>query len=523
MRPKPLHVLIVEDSEADAALLIRELRRGGYDPVYERVDSAEAMSAALDRRTWDLVLCDYRLPGFSAPAAVAIVTGKGVDVPVIVVSGTVGEETAVEAMRAGAHDFMTKDKLARLAPAIGRELREAAFRAERKKADEEREKMELQMRAAQRMETVGRLAGGVAHDFNNLLTVIQGYARFLHDDFREGDPAREDTDAILNAAERAARLTSQLLAFSRRQVQELRVVNLNEMVAELDKMLRRLIAEDIELVTKLSPDLGRVKVDITQMEQVLMNLVVNARDAMSGGGKLTIETSEAQLEETYGAAKNVEVPPGHYVMLAVTDTGTGMDKETQSQIFEPFFTTKEKSKGTGLGLSTVYGIVKQSGGYIWVYSEPGQGTTFKIYLPLVEEEATREASSRPAADLRGSETILVVEDDEPVRKVAVRILQRHGYQVLEAGNGGDALLLCEQHDGPIHLTLTDIVMPQMSGRELAKRLAAVRPEMRVIFSSGYTDNAVAHHGVLDEGTVFLQKPFSSDALVRKVREILDKG
>ena len=388
----------------------------------------------------------------------------------------------------------------------------------------ERRDLERQMRAAQRMEAVGRLAGGIAHDFNNLLTVIQGYARFLHDDFREGDPAREDTDAILNAAERAARLTGQLLAFSRKQIQELRVVDLNETVAELDKLLRRLIGEDIDLVTKLSPDLGRAKVDVTQIEQVLMNLVVNARDAMSGGGKLTIETANAQLEETYGAAKNVEVPPGQYVMLAVTDTGTGMDKETQSQIFEPFFTTKEKGKGTGLGLSTVYGIVKQSGGYIWVYSELGQGTTFKMYLPRVGEEVKLAASlHRAVGELRGKETILLVEDDEPVRKVAARILRRHGYRVLQAGNGGDALLLCERHEGPIHLMLTDVVMPQMSGRELAKRLAAVRPDMRVIFSSGYTDNAVAHRGVFDEGTVFVQKPFSPNALLRKVRETLDKG
>jgi PAS domain S-box-containing protein len=395
---------------------------------------------------------------------------------------------------------------------------------ERRGAEVERENMEQQMRAAQRMEAVGRLAGGVAHDFNNVLTVIQSYAGFLRSELRDGDPMRDDLDVIVDAAERAARLTAQLLAFSRKQVQQLAVADLNQVVGEVDKMLRRLIGEDIDLVANLRPDLWHVKVDLTQVEQILMNLAVNARDAMPDGGKLTIETANVELDAAYGAAKNAQIPPGDYVMLAVTDTGIGMDAATRAEIFEPFFTTKPLGKGTGLGLSTVYGIVKQSGGYIWVYSEPGAGSSFKIYLPRIEGEPLSMKIRRAnAIDPRGDETILIVEDEDAVRRAVARVLTGLGYDVLEAADGREALAICEQRRGDIHVMVTDIVMPQLNGRELADRAAACQPDMRVLYMSGYTDSAIVHHGRLEAGMAFLQKPFTPDVLARKVRQMLDAG
>jgi len=384
----------------------------------------------------------------------------------------------------------------------------------------ERKQLELQLLHAQKMEAVGRLAGGVAHDFNNLLTIINGYSEMMLDDLEAQDPKRSNLQEIKKAGERAAALTRQLLAFSRQQVLEPRVLDLNAAVADMDKMLRRLIGEDIDLVTSHGAELGQVKADPGQIEQVIMNLAVNARDAMPKGGKLTIETSNVDLDENY-SQRHVQVAPGSFVMVAVTDTGCGMDQETQAKIFEPFFTTKEIGKGTGLGLATVYGIVKQSGGFIWVYSEIGRGTTFKIYLPRVQEvPATVEPSiARPAPD-RGSETILVVEDEESLRTLVRTVLRANGYLVLEASRGEEALQICKHQDGIIHLMLTDMVMPQMSGRELATRVARVRPETKVLFMSGYTDNAVVHQGGLDEGTPFIQKPFTPDTLTRKVREVL---
>jgi hypothetical protein len=386
-------------------------------------------------------------------------------------------------------------------------------------------KLEAQMRAAQRMESIGRLAGGVAHDFNNLLTVIQSYGSFVREQFRPEDPAHADVQMILDAATRATKLTSQLLAFSRRQVQELRVVKLNDIVAEIETMLRRLIGEDIALVTALEPSLRPVEVDPSFMEQVLVNLAVNARDAMPRGGRLTIGTSNVEIDESSRLGQHgFDVPAGHYVKLAVTDTGNGIDPAIQQSIFEPFFTTKSKDKGTGLGLSTVFGIVKQSAGYIWVDSEPGHGATFEVYLPAVAGAAGRlPGPDRPPASVRGgAETILVVEDERMVRKAVCRILSGHGYRVLEAGHGGDALLLAETHPGAIDLMLSDIIMPGIGGKELSTRVLAHHPAMKVIFMSGYSDESIVDRGVLAPGTHFLQKPFPSQTVLTKVREVLDQ-
>ncbi len=393
---------------------------------------------------------------------------------------------------------------------------------ERKRAEEDQRTLELQFRTAQKMEAVGRLAGGVAHDFNNLLAVILAYGGFARDALSEGNPTRGDVEQILGAGRRAASLTRQLLAFSRKQVLEPMVLDLNRVAADLQKMLNRLIGEDIRLVQLLAPDIGRVRADPGQLEQVIMNLVVNARDAMPDGGRLTIETANVEIEEAY-AGRHEAVPPGSYVQLAISDTGCGMDERTMEKLFEPFFTTKEKGKGTGLGLSTVYGIVKQSGGKIAVHSEPGKGTTFNVYLPRVHDEPSpMEAHRDREVPPVGNETILVVEDETAVRELAARMLRAAGFAVLTAENGDEALLASGHHQGEIHLLLTDVVMPGMSGRLLAERLAELRPGVRVLYMSGYTDDAIIHHGVLKPGTRFIGKPFSAAELARRVRDSLDE-
>jgi two-component system, cell cycle sensor histidine kinase and response regulator CckA len=385
----------------------------------------------------------------------------------------------------------------------------------------ERRRLEGQFRQAQKMEAVGQLAGGVAHDFNNLLTVILGYTDMLAAKLDPESLELRDLDEIRKAGQRAATLTRQLLAFSRRQVLERKVLDVNTLTLHTENMLRRLIGEDVQIVTVLDPALRRVFADAGQLEQVIMNLAVNARDAMPRGGKLTIETANVELDEVY-ARQHGPVKAGSYVMIAVSDTGVGMNSDTLAHMFEPFFTTKERGKGTGLGLATVYGIVKQSGGYIWVYSEVGKGTTFKTYLPLVEEgeDAATVPAVEPAAALAGSETVLLVEDEESVRSLSRSILKRYGYTVLEAGSGKDGLDVARNYPLPIHLLLTDVVMPEMGGTDLASRLETLRPGVRVLYMSGYTDDAVFRHGLLEKGRVFLQKPFTPENLARKVREAL---
>jgi PAS domain S-box-containing protein len=385
----------------------------------------------------------------------------------------------------------------------------------------ERVALEERLRQSQKMEAVGRLAGGVAHDFNNLLTVILGYSQILSESLPAGSRLADSTVQIKSAADRASGITRQLLAFSRKQVLSPRVISLNDIVLNLDSLLRRLIGEDIEVLTVPSNDLGSVKADPGQIEQVIMNLALNARDAMPRGGKLTLETSNAQLDESY-AQRHQPAEPGRYVMLAVTDTGHGMSPETQARIFEPFYTTKEVGKGTGLGLSMVYGIVKQSGGYIWVYSEPDRGTTFKIYLPRVDQPAEGTgADNRTKSVQRGTETILLVEDDPQLLQLSSSVLVHCGYKLLVAGSPEEGIEICKANHRDIRLLVTDVVMPRMNGRQLAEQIQKVSPHVKVLYISGYTSNAIVHYGVLDPGLWFLPKPFTLSALVAKVREVLD--
>ena len=761
-----LRLLLVEDNPNDAELLLRELRRAGFDPVWERVDSEQAYVDSLSPDI-EIILSDYSMPQFDGLRALKLMQEHDLEIPFIVVSGAIGEEVAVEAMRSGANDYLMKGNLAKLGPTIKRELNEAENRRARRRAEAalresedrhrdliehsrdlicthdltgrilsvnqtaaellgydqetllnknikeilfsgsenefdnyiaelrktgsaqgtmpvqtrvgerrvwdysntlrtegvpvpivrtmahdvteqsqaesalrenqarlagivnsamdaiisvdseqkivlfnaaaerilgcpateaigqsidrfipqrfreqhtkhirnfgetgvtlrsmhsfaeltalradseqfpieasisqievagkklftvilrditERKQLEEQFRQSQKMEAIGRLAGGVAHDFNNMLTAIIGYSQLVQAQLDDASPLRHDIEEIEKAGHRAAGLTAQLLAFSRKQVLQPRVLDLNEVISDVDKMLRRLIGEDIDLVTIATPDLGHVKADPGQVEQILLNLALNSRDAMPRGGKLTIETANIDLDEVY-ATSHADVAPGPYVMLAVSDTGHGLDAETQSHIFEPFFTTKVLGKGTGLGLSTVFGIVKQSGGHVWVYSEPGHGAAFKVYFPRVDEPADAAAPTKSVESLYGSENILVVEDDEAVRNVSRLALEKYGYTVLQAERGTQALKAFGPLATAIDLVVTDVIMAGMSGPGLVVRLQKLHPDVKVLYVSGYTEEATIHHGVLTEGIAFLQKPFTPDGLVRKVRQLLDK-
>jgi len=753
-----LRILIVDDSPEDADLIIRQLQQE-FSPSYERVETAEAMGEALDRGGWHLVISDYIMPEFCGLAALQLLRGRGLDIPFIMISGQMGEDVAVEAMRAGAQDYLIKDNLSRLAPAVRRELKDAVVRHERSLAEDaltatdarfqslveqslvgifmlqddvftyvnpkfgqifgyhpdeltgsktlldlvarddqirvitqflrplqeqsrslhfyfrgrrsdsasidlevngtrtqlngkpaiigsllditernraeeqlsklwqaveqspvsvvitdlrgrieyvnprftevsgyseaelvgqnprilksgamdrdfyqnlwqtissgrewhgelhnkkksgelfwesgsisavknsegrithfvavkedvtERKQSFDQLRQVQKMEAIGQLAGGIAHDFNNLLTIINGYSTLLIRGLESGSPMRKEAEQILRAGERAAELTRQLLSFSRRQILEPKVLNINIQVQSVEKMLRRLIGEHIELVTHLSEDIGFIKIDPGQVEQIIMNLVVNARDASETGGEITIETGNCDLDEIFSLQHPGSVA-GSYVKIAVRDRGFGMTDEVKRRLFEPFFTTKEMGRGTGLGLATVYGIVKQSGGYIDVISEPDQGASFNIYLPRVFQPA--DALKRQAAEepLQGSQTILVVEDEPGVLNLVVYTLRKRGFCVLETTDPEQGVILFEEHQEEIDMLLTDVVMPFMSGPALAELLIGKKPQLKVLFMSGHTDNKVSFEKILEQGVPFLPKPFTSDTLIKKVRETL---
>jgi len=516
---KRLRVLMVEDNENDAVLSLLELRRAGYTVESKRVDTRGDLIAAIDEAPWDLVLSDFSMPQFSAPEAFRVARENGCDAPFIIVSGTVGEDVAVDAMRAGVSDYVLKGALTRLAPAVERELREAALRAERRKMEERLALSDRMLQQSQKMEAVGRLAAGVAHDFNNILSVILSYSDMLLADQVPAERVKEDIQEIHQAALRATDLTRQLLTFSRQQAVAPRALNMNDTVASLDRMLRRLVGELVEVRSILASDLGTVKADPGQIEQVILNLVVNARDAMPKGGRVTIETANVELDEAY-AASHPHAKAGPHVMLSVTDTGTGMSRETQTKVFEPFFTTKEKGKGTGLGLAMVFGIVRQSGGTIWLHSEVGHGTTFKIFLPRsddpVAEPVVNSTTPRAAA---AAETMLVVEDEPSVRQVLINILRRLGYRVLAAESPEHAVELCRAPE-EIHLVISDVMMPQKSGPELVAELKRIRPAMKTLFISGYTDAAIVPPGTPENDVHFLQKPVTPEALANKVRRIL---
>jgi signal transduction histidine kinase len=512
----PLKILIVEDSPADAELVLAELRRAGFAPEWKRVEDEAGFLAEL-KNAPAIILSDYSMPRFSGLRALELLRASELNIPFILISGTVGEEIAVEAIKQGASDYFLKDRLARLGPAVRRALQEVAGQVERRKLEE-------QFIQAQKMEVLGQLAGGVAHDFNNILAVIMGYCDLIANELGADSPLQSYAGEIRHASERAVGLTRQLLIFSRRQTVQPVVLNPDEVVSDLDKMLRRLLDENVILKCAPGNQTGRIKADPGYIGQVLMNLVVNARDAMPNGGTLTIATRNVTLAAgDLGAHPGAR--PGEYVMISVTDTGTGMTDEVKAHIFEAFFTTKPAGKGTGLGLSTCQTIVQQSGGHIAIISAPGQGSTFQVYFPRVDEpvdEETRFISAGPLP--RGTETLLLVEDEPTVRHMAERILAGQGYEVLTAANGQDGLHVAREHRGPpLRLVITDVVMPVMNGKVMAEWLQATYPDLKVLFTSGYTDDLIAKQGVLESGVEFLSKPYTSAQLARKVRHLLDHG
>ena len=634
-------MLQVEDSESDAALVVRVLEKAGYAVHAERVESADEVREALPRG-WDVIIADYNLPQFDAFAALSVVREYDEDLPFLVLSGSISEARAVQLMRAGAQDYVLKDSIVRLVPAITREIRQAENRRERREAEERlrdreewlvlatsvaqlglfdhypgtgkiivseiarrhlgmtgdsdidfdglfrgvhpddsaqvgelvrkafdpqgdgdftaeyrttgvadqverflsvrgkvffdgdhkpnrfvgvtsdmtaRKQLEGQFLQAQKLEGLGRLAGGVAHDFNNLLTVINGYSQMTLDTIPADDPLREGLEEILKAGTRANFLTRQLLAFSRRRATRVESIVLNELLGDIRKMLERLVGEDVKLIFAPNSAAGVIHADAGHLEQVVMNLVVNARDAMPGGGKVTIETSRLDIDERF-AESHLEVAPGPYAVLTVSDTGTGMSDHVKAHLFEPFFTTKEEGKGTGLGLSTVYGIVKQCGGSISVTSEVGQGTQFRILLPIAAPDAEQTASPNRTKELAGTECIIVAEDQSNVRSFITALLRERGYSVLECDDGREVIALARSHPAPIQLLIADVVMPELSGPELARQFAGCRPGVPVLYMSGYSELAAAS---VEETAYFIEKPFSPTAILTRVREILDRA
>ena len=510
----PLSVLMVEDSDEDTELVIRELRRGGYDVSFERVDTPLAMSATLENRVWDVVICDFSLPYFGGADALRLLRGKNPDIPFIYISGTIGAEAAVAALKQGAHDYVTKGSLKRLLPAIQRELKEAEQRCEKAQ-------LERQRRHQERFESIGRLAGGVAHDFNNLIGAILGWAELGQDETRNERGLQDRFRQIRNQAERAAGLTAQLLAFARCQVLQPVKLDVNNSLLEMRSFLASGMEENIELKIILSPHLDVIRIDPSQFGQIAMNLCINARDAMPAGGRLIIETHNVEIGEEF-CHRNSDCRPGRHVMLVISDTGIGMDAGTVDRLFEPFFTTKNPGKGTGLGLATVYGIVKQHGGFLKVCSEVGKGTTFQVYFPSSPGRASQPQPDRTPISVTGSETILVAEDHEGVRAVANEILISQGYTTILAADGQEALQLFGEDPKSIDLAILDVAMPGLSGTEAFTGMTAIRPDLPVVFTSGHTSESAALHSRIAAGAAFLQKPYALKALCQIVRNTLDR-
>jgi signal transduction histidine kinase/CheY-like chemotaxis protein len=528
--PRAFSVVLADDPVSSGRSLLAGLTRYDLEPIVAHAVSAADTMALLGVAPCDLLVVGALHPDHLAERLLERVGHDAAAPPLVVVvpgATPTDADAVLQALRGGAWDYVGADDVARFAAMVERALDRASSRRDGGEDAGERQarraRDHIRLQGMQKMEAVGRLAGGIAHDFNNIVQAIGGYSEVLQESLADGDPRRATVDEILRAGDRAASLTRQLLAFSRQQVMQPRVLDLNAVVGTVESLLRRLIGEDVTLIARLSPELGAVRADPTQLEQILMNLVVNARDAMPSGGTITIETGNASLDPSAGTDA-FSVTRGPYVRLTVTDTGHGMPPDVRARAFEPFFTTKELGRGTGLGLSTVYGIVKQTGGYIWVDSEVGKGTSIRIYLPL-DHAAPAPLEVRPAARSgasRGSETLLVVEDEEGVRELMQAWLESHGYRVLTAGNGVEALETCRTFEGDIDLVVADMIMPAMGGPALARKLKPVRPGLRVMFISGYADATPGDRDVLDEPTLFLQKPFALSVLVDTVREALDR-
>jgi two-component system cell cycle sensor histidine kinase/response regulator CckA len=510
----PLSVLMVEDSDEDTELLIRVLHRGGYDVSFERVDTPQGMSATLEKRAWDVVICDFSIPHFSGADALRLLREKNLDMPFIYVSRTIGEETAVNALKQGAHDYVMKGSLKRLLPAIQRELKEAQQRREKAQ-------LERQVRQQERFEAIGRLAGGIAHDFNNVIGAILGWAELGQIEAPNGSRLQDRFRLIRDQAERAAGLTTQLLAFARRQVLKPVKLDLNKSISEMRRFLASGMEEGIDFKLILDPDLDVILGDASQIGQVIMNLCINAKDAMPSGGRLIIETNNVEIDEEFCNRKSYG-RPGSYVMLVISDTGIGMDAATIDRLFEPFFTTKALSKGTGLGLATVYGIVKQHDGFLNVYSEVGKGTTFQVYLPSSTGAVSRRRPDIATISVAGRETILISEDHEGIREVADEILTSYGYTTILAADGQEALRLFRQDLTKIDLVILDVAMPGLSGPETFSQMKAIRPDLPVVFTSGHTSESASLNSNIAAGAVFLQKPYTPKTLGQVVRSTLDR-
>ncbi|HEY3863194.1 MAG TPA: response regulator [Verrucomicrobiae bacterium] len=516
MKPS-LRILHLEDDPGDAALVQSVLEAEGLGCAAAVAGTRDEFAAALERGGFDLILSDFSLPGFDGMAALKIARASCPSVPFIFVSGTLGEERAIESLKSGAADYVLKDRLGRLAPAVRRAMREIEKEAERTR-------LEAQFIEAQKMEVMGLLAGGVANDFNNILAVIMGYSYLTLRKFGGNEEIRSHLETIRSTAERATGLTRQLLVFSRGHTVQPAVLDLNTVAQELEPMLSRLLDANIALKFDLTPEIGSVKADSGYIGQVLMNLVINARDAMPDGGEIRIATGGAALDENYARA-HPRVIPGEYVTLSVSDTGIGMSEETKARVFEAFFTTKPKGGGTGLGLATCQTIVQQSGGHIEVESEPGRGSTFRVYFPHVAQAPAADGPAEPSGPLpQGSETVLLVEEDPGVRHLACDVLQNQGYGVLQASNGLEGLRVARELKGkPIGLVITDVIMSQMGGKVMAEWLQTVHPNMKVLFTSSGGEDAPSHRELLLAGKEFLTKPYKPAALVRKVRALLDSA